>query len=225
MNLNELYFNKNIKIPKISVSKYESDLTFYTFIKCWGLSMDPAPFSEELFNEFQLLQEDKEATTPFVYEDNLSLEENALKSSLKILNSKILTNYNQEEIKLGLEVTSLCLKNNYLFWANLGQPHLLLHRKAIGLLQLHNQNDLSFDYYNSSQNPLPKNVLGLYNTVNVTVNKIRLKKSDKLYLISRPYVSPSVFKLNSEEITLEKIAKSLSEDNNQLSFWVGELSN
>lgn len=225
MNLNELYFNKNIKIPKIHISKHESDLTFYTFIKCWGLSINPEPLSEEVFNEFQLLQEDKDATNPFAYEDNLSIEENALKSSLKLLNSKILSNYNQEEIKLGLEITSLCLKNNYLFWASFGQPHLLLHRKSIGLLQLHNQNDLSFDYHNSSQNPLPKNVLGLYNTAHVTVNKIKLKKTDKLYLISRPYISPSIFKLNLEDITLEKIAERLSEDNNQLSFWVGELSN
>lgn len=225
MNLNELYFNKNIKIPKISVSKYESDLIFYTFIKCWGLSIDTTSFSERIFNEFQLLQEDKEATTPFAYEDSLSIEENALKSSLKLLNSNILSTYNKEEIKLGLEVSSFCLKKNYLFWANIGQPHLLLHRKSIGLLQLHNQNDLSFDYSNSSQNPLPKNVLGLHNTINLTVNKIKLKKSDKLYLISRPYISPSIFKLALEDITLKNIATSLSKDNNQLSFWIGELSN
>lgn len=225
MNLNELYFNKNIKTPKISASKYESDLIFYTFIKSWGMSIDANQFSEDLFNEFQLLQEDKDATTPFEYEDNLSMEENALKSSLKLLNSKVLNNYNKEEIKLGLETSCLCLKNNYLFWANIGQPHLLLYRKSIGLLQLHNQNDLSFDYCNSSQNPLPKNVLGLHNSVNISVNKLKLKKSDKLYLISRPYISPDIFKLSKEDITLDKIAKSLSQDNNQLSFWIAELSN
>ncbi|MBE8163168.1 MAG: hypothetical protein HAW63_04195 [Bdellovibrionaceae bacterium] len=224
MHLNELYFNKNIKTPKTFVNKYESDLVFYTFIRCWGLPIDPTSLSEDIFNEFQLLQEDTEATTPFAYENNLSLEENALKSSLKILNAKIFSDYNQKEIQFGIEVTSLCLKNNYLFWASLGQPHLLLHRASIGLIQLHSQNDLSFDYSNSSQDPLPKAVLGLYNTANIIVNKVQLQDADKLYLISRPYVSSNIFKLDLEDTTLEKVAKSLSQDNNQLSFWVGELS-
>lgn len=225
MNLNELYFNKNIKIPKIHTFKYESDLNFYNFIKCWGLSANPEPFSEDIFNEFQLLQEDREVTTPFAYEDNLSIEENALKSSLKLLNSKILSNYNQEELKLGLEVTSLCIKDDHLFWASVGQPHLLLYRKSIGLIQLHIQNDLSFDYHNSSQSPLPKSVLGLYNTANISVNKLKLQKTDELCLISRPYISPNIFKIDLEKIKLETVAKKLSEDNNQLSFWSGWLKN
>lgn len=224
MNLNELYFNKNIKIPKVHISQYESDLTFYTLIKCWGLSTNPENLSKDIFNEFQLMQEDKETTSPFAYEENISIEENALKNSLKLLNAKVLSNYNQEEIKLGLEVTSFCIKNNCLFWASVGQPHLLLHRKSIGLITLHTQNDLSFDYHNSSQNPLPKNVLGIHSTVNISVNKIKLQKTDELCFISRPYVSPNVFHLEAEEITLKNVAKKLSQDNNQLSFWVGWLN-
>lgn len=86
--------------------------------------------------------------------------------------------------------------------------------------------DLSFDLSPKGRlmPPLPQQLLGLDPTLNLTMNSFRPTNDDKLILLSRSSIPSQIYNLSQKQLTLDGISKILSQDDQDLPFWLGLFS-
>jgi hypothetical protein len=132
--------------------------------------------------------------------------------------------YNDDSASAGLEIFCLIRTEKKVTWFQLGAPFTSILREN-KIIPIHHPLDLSFDYSRTRVlPPLPKDLLGLQNFVNLEMGSFRAAHDDRILMISRSYVPHDLFKYAPADMTVENVTKVLSEDNQDHPFWVGILN-
>ena len=158
-------------------------------------------------------------------EDNLTLPEYLFKLSLLAAHEDIKDKYNDEELSAATEVLCLFKNQQKLTWFHVGSPSVILVR-GNELLPLFHNTDLSHDYSTPEKHlaPLPKNLLGLQQNLNIGVGNIRYKPGDRLLMVSRYAIPFSFFQqIHADNLELNTITHLLAADNVDQPFWLGLL--
>ena len=105
-----------------------------------------------------------------------------------------------------------------------GQPSLVIYREGLGIMPMHQSVDLNVLTLRKSVNdPLPNQLLGLGQHPPIQFGNLRLKKQDKIALVSRTYLPNTLFQSDVSSFNLEDLSLLLANDNQEVPFWLGLL--
>lgn len=192
----------------------------------WGTTESAQKAVTQIKDYLALAQGDREVTSPFQKMSCLSTSANNLRISMFLANEQIYREENSVEYKTGLELLCGVFDNEEFVWAQVGQPQIFLSRKGRGILPLATSLDLAMDLSSPEEilPALPNQLLGLDNSVNMTVNSVRLQSDDKLIFLSHSVPPAPLFTLEHESVELERLSRMIASSYPQLAFWIGILN-
>lgn len=191
----------------------------------WGNPQIAKDFISIFLNHWRDAQHDTQKTVSLM-DDSLSLPEHLFKLSLLAAHEDIKDKYNDEELSAAVEVLCLLKNQKKLTWFQVGAPSMVLIRSH-ELLPLFHNTDFSHDYSNAEQQlpPLPKNLLGLQQRLNIGIGNLKYKSGDRLLLVSRYSIPFSFFQqINGDNVDLDAITHLFATDNADQPFWLGLIS-
>lgn len=192
----------------------------------WGSRSIAKKVLQSLEDQVISLHEDLESTSPFAKLTCLSPLANTLRIALMLTNDIVFGTENREEIKFGFEIFA-CLRNhNEMAWVQVGQPQLIWVRHGLSPLFLGGQGDLNREARGQGQipiDPLPRQILGIYNSSNISVQSVAIKPSDRFLLLSRSETPASFPLAISRDSTLDSLTNTLAKDSVDMPFWIASL--
>ena len=189
----------------------------------WGARIAAEKAVEEISSFFLSARDDQEVTSPFDVLTGLSAAENNLRTSVLFANSAIYKEENADEYATGAELFALGRINDFIFWAQVGNPSVLLKRQNQPLVALGGTNDLSLDYSKDKLlPPIPGELLGIEPTINVRYNNLKLHPGDRIFLVSHSSLEQPTFLV--ENPSLDAITQTLTQVEPDQPHWVGEIS-
>ncbi len=170
-------------------------------------------------------QSDLEVTTPFEMLSCLSSLANHLRIAALLANELLYREDNQDEYQAGVEFLILAAHQSELAFALLGSPSIYLKRNNQYLIPLATEFDHSADLRNNvaALSPLPRQMLGLDTSCNLTVNSLRPQKDDQIILISKSHMPNEIFQLASGTQDLIQMSQILSKSDVESPFWLATL--
>jgi hypothetical protein len=192
----------------------------------WGPREAARKVIDRIGDYLSLAREDREATSPIERLSCLSTQANNLRIAALLANEALYRDDNRSEYRSGVELFAAMLEENEFVWVQAGNPQILLGRRGRNLLPLGSQVDLSFDLSTGSEilPALPGHLLGLDNTLNLSINSFRARAGDRVVLLSHSYPAHSVYTMKDSEASLDSISRSLALAHPDLAFWLGILS-
>lgn len=201
---------------------YDKSSNLLLCITPWGQSEIVEKISESIKNFITLANEDSELTVPYARKENLQQMGNILRMAVIMASEKIYSQYNSEEYTAAFEIFAAVQDGPQWIYVSCGQPSLVLQRQSLGIIPLSQSVDMNILTQKSCINdPLPNQLLGLGQHPPINYGNIRLKKSDKLALISRSFLPNDFFKLSENDFNQDKISNILANDNQEMPFWLG----
>ena len=206
--------------PTPEVHKDEKSLIIAT---PWGQRDSAKKVIDQILNYLMVCNEDHEATTPFQRLSCLSASANNLRIAALLANENLYRVENNEEYKSGVELFAMVRSEGELVWLQIGQPQILLLRQNRSAISLGGSMDLAFDMSNEFDllPSLPNQLLGLDSSLNLTINSFRPQANDKILLLSHSQVPSEIYNIESQNLKLDQLSKTLSEREPQLAFWLG----
>ncbi len=208
--------------PEVHVERDESLIIIAT---PWG-PRGAARKAIQIIQDYYLSsRQDSEATSPFAKLTCLSPMANDLRIAVKLANDSIYHEDNKREFVSAIELFALARTKEEIVWTQIGQPFALLDRPQRPLTPLGTMQDLSVEFSVNAKAlpPLPHKLLGLDNSSDFAIESFRPQYQDRLILISRSGLAPSLFALSPADRNLAQISEILSQDDVDLPFWAGIL--
>jgi hypothetical protein len=189
----------------------------------WGQRDSAKKVIAQILNYLMICNEDREATTPFQRLSCLSTSANNLRIAILLANETLFRGENNEEYKSGVELFAMIRSEGELVWLQIGQPQIFLLRENRSVISLGGSMDLAFDLSNEFDllPSLPNQLLGLDSSLNLTINSFRPQAKDKILLLSHSQVPSEIYNIESQNLKLDQLSKTLSERDPQLAFWLG----
>jgi hypothetical protein len=215
-------FNSELFRPRPEVSFHQSPQLLIVATP-WGSRPGAAKVVEIMTDYCLATRDDSELTSPFERLSCLSRTANNLRIAALLANDWLYREENKSEYVSGVEVFAAAIFDQELVWLQVGAPQVFLRRKERALAPIGSALDLTFDLSAHSElmAPLPNQLLGLDNSVNMTLGSIRPQAEDQVILVSRSSLPSSFFVNGAEPQQLETLVKLLARDDAQLPFWVG----
>lgn len=201
---------------------FESSNNLLLCITAWGQHEIASRVSESIKSYITMATEDSEVTMLYQRKENLHTMGNTLRMAVIMASEKIYNEFNKEEYTTGFEIFAAVQDGPQWIYVSCGQPSLVIKRSNMGIVPLTQAIDLNvLTQKNSIQDPLPNTILGLGQHPPIQYGNLRLKKSDKLALISRTYLPNSFFQLENNQFNMDGISKALANDAQEVPFWLG----
>ncbi|MCJ8275506.1 MAG: hypothetical protein MJK18_01595, partial [Bdellovibrionales bacterium] len=161
-------------------------------------------------------------TVPYARKQNLNQKGNVLRMAIIMASERVFKDYNREEYSAGFEIFAAIQEGPQWTYVSCGQPSLIINREGMGTLPINQNLDLNLLVPKSSIiDPLPNQMLGLGQHPPIQFGNIRLKKSDKLLLVSRPYLPSEFYGLSRDDFHVDSIKRSLAMESEDIPFWLG----
>jgi hypothetical protein len=225
MGFEERSYNSHLFRPRPEVH-VERDESLIIVATPWG-SRPAARKAIQIIQDYYLSsRQDNEATSPFAKLTCLSPMANHLRIAVKLANDAIYHEDNKREFVSAIELFVLARSHNEIVWTQIGQPFALLDRPQRPLTPLGNFQDLSVEFSTQARAlaPLPHRLLGLDNSSDFSIESFRPHYQDRLVLLSRSGLAPSIFQLSPADRNLKYITELLSQDDVDLPFWAAIFS-
>lgn len=206
--------------PEIFIS---DDKKIFLLVTPWGPRRMAQLFIEKIQAELQDSTVDPDRTVVALSVDTMSEAENRLRLTLLSIHEDLREEFNNDTLTAGLEVLCLVKDDKKISWFQVGSPFFAILRDS-HMLPIHHPLDLSFDHSKEATlPPLPKELLGLSQNINLEHGSFLHRKEDQILMIARSFVAPEVFSLPVTEMTLDRITQILAQDNVDHPFWLGFL--
>lgn len=206
--------------PEVYVSDDQQLLIIAT---PWGPAITAREFIDIVSTRWRESGSDPDKTANYSIFDSMDADENRLRMAIQAAHEDIKDKYNDEEIVAGLEVLCILRNDRKITWFQVGTPFTSIIRDN-KLFPVHHPVDLSFDLStDKALPPLPKELLGFQNQVNIECGNFRAKKNDKLLFISRSYVPFEFFQMAPSTLDIENVTATLAQENEDHPFWIGIL--
>jgi len=160
---------------------------------------------------------DPEMTNPYGSLDGLADPLHQFRLALLSLNENILQNQNSEEWHYACEVALIKVEGSCLFWASVGQPHILIQRPNMFLQPINYVYDWSTQF-SPQLSPLPTDLLGTMVSPMIRFGSFVLQKEDEIVLISRSHLSANSLKTFA---SISDLTQNLTEKSELLPSWLG----
>jgi hypothetical protein len=207
--------------PEVFIS---DDKKLFIMATPWGPRKMAQAFIDKVTSELQDFSVDPDHTIYSMPSDTMSEKESRLRLVLLSLHEDLREEFNNENLSSGLEILCLLKDGKKISWFKIGAPFLAMLRTN-HLLPLHHPLDLSFDHSTTETlPPLPKQLYGLSQNINLEQGSFLHRKGDRLLLVSRSHVPFRTFELPPDEMNLENLTLSLANDNVDQPFWLGLLA-
>lgn len=207
-----------------TIVDFEESNNLLICITPWGQVDVAQKVSDSIKSFITMANEDNEVTVPFARKETLHQMGNVLRMAIIMASEKVYNEYNKEEYTAGFEIFAAIQEGPQWIFVSCGQPSLVISRKGMGILPLHQSIDLNVLSLRTSINdPLPNQLLGLGQHPPIHFGNLRLKKSDKIALISRTYLPNEFFNLRADEFNLDQLSLVLAKENQEVPFWIGFL--
>lgn len=201
---------------------FESSNNLLLCVTSWGQKEISTRVTESIKSFISMSGDDTERTMLYAKKDTLNRMGNALRMAVISASEKIYKEFNQDEYTSGFEIFAAIQEGPQWIYVSCGQPSLVLCRKSMGIIPLFQSIDLNvINPQSSILNPLPNHLLGLGQHPPIHYGNIRLKKNDRLALISRTYLPNSFFKMPVSDFNSDNISQSLANDQLDTPFWLG----
>ena len=190
----------------------------------WGRDDISEKVSEFIKNYINIADDDTEMTMPFARKENLQVKGNTLRMAVIMASEKINADYNKEELQAGFEIFAAIQEGPQWTYVSCGQPSVILIRDEMGIIPLSQSVDLNILTQNSHiEDPLPTAVLGIGQQPPIQYGNLRLRKQDRIALISRSYIPSPFYQLSPAEVSLSSLSDILARDNENIPFWAALL--
>lgn len=221
MNIQDRSYSGKLFRPTPEVL-INNDKDLFIMATPWGNPEAAKDFINLISTQYQTGLDDPDRTQSSQL-DFLSREENSLRLSIITAHEDIREKYNDDTVSAGLEILCCIKVDKTISWFVIGAPAIAL-RRTDKLVPLHHPVDLSFDFSKEKTlAPLPKNLLGLQSTLNLSHGNFRLQDNDELLLISRSYIPHSLFTMPVSDLHIESATLAMAKDNEDVPFWIGAL--
>lgn len=191
----------------------------------WGQAQIAKDFITSVTSYWRDSIRASEKISRYIPDDGLTYDEHLFKMAILASHEDLKDKYNDEELTAGLEILCVLKNEKKITWFQVGAPSMILIRENT-VIPLYHSVDFSFDFSPQGKPlpPLPKNLLGLQQHVNLGVGGLRLQKNDRFLMVSRSYIPSDFFKkLNPDTITLDTATHLFAKDNEDQPFWLGLL--
>lgn len=209
-------------LPEVHLSE---DHTLLIIATPWGNSSIAKDFINGVTTYWRDSAREANKNPMYAQDDGLSATEHLLKMAILAVHEDLKDKYNEEGLAAGLEVLCLLKDQKKLAWFQVGSPALVLMREKT-FLPLFHPVDFSHDFSTPelSLPPLPKELLGVQQQVNLTVGGMKLHTGDRFLIVSRNSIPGKFFQtVDPETMTLDSASQIFAEDNEDQPFWVGLL--
>lgn len=206
--------------PEVHV---EADTSFGAIVTPWGTRAGVKRVVESLSDFILSSKNDIENTSPFKIMTCLSPLANTLRSAVMLANDVMYREENKNEYQNGVELFAFSRSANELSYVQIGQPHVILHRKSMPLIPLSLQMDLGMEWSTAKLKlpPLPHDLLGLHGTSNFHVVSFRPMPGDELILLSRSHLPNAVLQAAPADRNIDGLSRILAADDAEQPFWLG----
>lgn len=196
---------------------FNDDKNLLTIIAIpWGPSEIIEDAIATLSNYYLSSLDDVEATTPFARLPGLSDTLNHLRVATLLANAQIYQ-HNSEEILSSMEVLAISQIDQEISWVKVGGPNIFLVRgqRTIPISVTFNLEQ----EFTGQLAPLPKDLIGLENHCNMTLNNFSLEKGDRFTFITKNDLYTDFY--SSQDFDLQKISQRISKKSPEQPFWLG----
>ncbi len=205
-----------------TVVDFEPSNNLLLCVTPWGQTGVAEKVIQSIKSFVTMANEDTELTVPYARKENLQHFGNILRMAVIMASEKINSEFNKEEYTCGFEIFAAIKDGPQWIYVSCGQPTLVVHRPDTGTLPLSQAIDLNvLTLKNPIHDPLPNQLLGLGQHPPIQYGNIRLRGRDKFALISRTYLPSAFFQLNKDEFDIDRISRTLADDNQEVPFWLG----
>ncbi len=222
MDFEERSFSGKLFRPRPEISRSDNGYLL-AIITPWG-AREHSKEAISLLHEYVSASfEDQDVTSPFEKLTCFSPLGNSMRIAVLLCNDLFYRSINEKELQSGLELFVGGYANQEFFWVQVGNPQLILLRPGRGAIPLASQMDLSFEMSQAQQPlpPLPSRLLGVSQHVNLNIGSIRPQPGDRLLLLSRSDLPPSLFATDLDHRGLAEITQLIARDNPDIPFWIG----
>ncbi len=221
MTLKEASYGGKLFRPKPEVV-LDQGLNLFCIATSWSTKQAAETFTDGIIKNYSLLSQDQEATSPFDFLSDLTIEQNNLRTAILLANDDLIKN-NSKEYTQGIELfVGLKLRNEFL-WAQIGNPSFFIKKDKDQLISLGSQKDLSFDFSSDqSLPPLPDELLGINKRPLIHVQSLKASNRDKFYFISHSQIGTAIQTGSID--SLDTLSKKLSDKMPLHPFWIGEIN-
>lgn len=209
-------------LPEVHIS---DDQTLVIIATPWGNQDIAKDFINGVTTYWRETTRDTEKTSSYMPDDGLSHTEHLFKMAVLAVHEDLKDKYNEEDLSAGLEVLCLLKNQQKISWFQVGAPSLVLLRDKY-MMPIYHPIDFSHDFSTPENTlpPLPKDLLGVQQQVNLAVGGMKWQKGDRFLLVSRSYIPSEFFhKLDCESVTLDSATSLFAKDNENQPFWLGLL--
>ncbi|MCB0414455.1 MAG: hypothetical protein KDD50_08985 [Bdellovibrionales bacterium] len=199
----------------------EQDGRLFISATPWGSPVAAEKAVQMIVDYYMSAQQDRETTSPFEMITSINHQANTLRTAILLANESLYREENRQEYQTSCEIFVGSYLNGTFYWAQIGQPHLILCRQG-HLYPL----SLSFDFtidYGLFLAPLPRHLLGIHSHISPYVNSAKIYQEDELILVSRAkYLS--LFSTSVNQRPLEELSKEFSKEDPNAPFWISKIS-
>lgn len=191
----------------------------------WGQRNAAKKAIEVVVDFFSSASTDWESTSPFEKVLCLSPVANNLRAAVLLANEAIYSEINSNEYKSACEIfVGARIKNEFSF-VQVGQPQVYLGKPGLPVQPLATGSDLStcISPIGVQLPPVPRALLGIENSVNMTIQSYRCIKGDKIVLLSRSLTPPRFLSAEHANISIDYLTDSLIQQDDRMPFWLGVL--
>jgi hypothetical protein len=191
----------------------------------WGQRASAKKVIEIVVDFFLSAHSDRESTSPFEKDLNLSPTANNLKAAVQLANETVFQELNLDEYKSGCELFVGAKIDEEFSFIQVGQPQVYLARPGLPLLAMASGLELSTMMSPEGQQlpPLPRQILGIEKTSNLHIQTYSIRPTDSIVLLSRSLCPPRFLSHDGGNCNLEELANSLITQDEMMPFWLGLL--
>ncbi len=209
-------------LPEVHISE---DQNLVIVATPWGQTAIAKDFINGVTTIWRDSARDIDRAKGYAHDDGLSPLEHLFKMAVLAVHEDLKDKYNEEELSAGLEVLCILRTQHKIAWFQVGAPALVLVRDQ-ALTPLFHPVDFSHDFSTPELllPPLPKDLLGVQQQVNLTVGGLKLHKGDRFLMVSRSSIPSRFFQtLDPQSLTLDAATEIFAQDNENQPFWMGLL--
>ncbi|MFP5518549.1 MAG: hypothetical protein ACLGGX_01495 [Bdellovibrionia bacterium] len=197
------------------VTNVSSDENTLVIASSWGDQAIAERTIEEVIKFIEAASSDVEVTTPFELYPQLSKDCNDLNVAIQIANEQIFRTENKSEYSVALELIAFRRTGSLLSYAQVGMPNIFLQREGYPLQPLSCSVDLRSP-------PLPKELLGINQTVSPRLGSLHIKENDSLYLLSSSVLAPEFF-THVGSSGIQELTNVMARVFPENPFWIGRV--
>lgn len=206
--------------PKPEVIEIESGETLM-ITTAWGQTGNLRRSIEINQDYINATSENAEVTTPFEFLSCYSPKTNQLRVAAMLANDQLYRQENRTEYKSGMELVTISRKNFELAWVKVGMPNIILLRKGMAPMPISCSGDSATEI--SSVNilpPLPVNMLGLENSLNIEGGSFRYREGDKLLLLACSFIPAAIWSGVDADSDLPQISSLMAKEYGKQAYWL-----